>query len=96
MLPRHDLGSRTTDPPSQGDGGSDDDLLAAALEEVVYLLDTTGEAPVDVRLSDTDGGMMVGATDVPQLGAVPKGVSLNDLELCHGSNGWRCSATLDV
>ena len=79
----------------------DSDLLAAALDEVVYLLDTTGEAPVDVVLSDTDGGIdlalaMVDAADVPQIGAVPKAVSLNDLELCHRADGWRCSVTLDV
>ena len=32
-------------------GDRDDDLLVAALEEVIYLLETTGEAPVDVNLS---------------------------------------------
>ena len=36
-------------------GNRDDDLLVAALEEVIYLLDTTGEAPVDVNLSQADG-----------------------------------------
>ena len=32
-------------------GDRDDDLLVAALEEVIYLLETTGEAPVEVNLS---------------------------------------------
>ena len=82
-------------------GDRDDDLLVAALEEVIYLLDTTGEAPVDVNLSQADGGVditlaMVNASAVPQVGAVPKAVSLNDLHLSHGSDGWRCSVTLDV
>ena len=82
-------------------GGGDDDLLVAALEEVIYLLDTTGEAPVDVSLSETDGGVdmtfaMVNASAVPQVGAVPKALSLNELYLSHGKHGWRCSVTLDV
>ena len=38
-------------------GDRDDDLLVAALEEVIYLLDTTGEAPVDVNLSQADSGV---------------------------------------
>ncbi len=82
-------------------GDSDDDLLVAALEEVIYLLDTTGEAPVDVNLSEADGGVdmtfaMVNASVVPQVGAVPKAVSLNELDLSEGTHGWRCSVTLDV
>ena len=82
-------------------GDRDDDLLVAALEEVIYLLDTTGEAPVDVNLSQADGGVdmtfaMVNASAVPQVGAVPKAVSLNELHLSHGKHGWRCSVTLDV
>ncbi|KAA1251370.1 archease [Mycobacterium simiae] len=80
---------------------TDADLLVAALEEVIYLLDTTGEAPADVRLSAADGSVemtlaMVDASTVAQLGAVPKAVSLNDLQLAHGDPGWRCSVTLDV
>ena len=71
------------------------------LEEVVYLLDTTGEAPVDLVLQDIDGGeeitfAMVDATTLPQVGAVPKAVSLNELHMSHRRRGWRCSVTLDV
>jgi hypothetical protein len=59
-------------------------------------LDTTGEAPVDVNLSQADDGVdmtfaMVNASAVPQVGAVPKAVSLNELHLAHGEHGWRCS-----
>nr|WP_243070597.1 archease [Candidatus Mycolicibacterium alkanivorans] len=79
----------------------DDDLLVAVLEEVIYLLDTEAEAPVDLTLRDVEGGVevrfaMVDATMLPQLGAVPKAVSLNDIRLSHGSAGWRCLVTLDV
>jgi SHS2 domain-containing protein len=79
----------------------DDELLVAALEEVIYLLDTTGEAPVDLNLRSVDGGIdmtfaMVDASTVPQVGAVPKAVSLNDLRLSPNGPGWRCSVTIDV
>ena len=79
----------------------DDDLLVAVLEEVIYLLDTVGEAPVDIELHDVDGGVdvhfaMVDASTLPQLGAIPKAVSLNDIRLSQGRAGWRCAVTLDV
>jgi SHS2 domain-containing protein len=79
----------------------DDDLLVAVLEEMIYLLDTEGEAPVDIELHDLDGGVevhfaMVDATTLPQLGAIPKAVSLNDIRLSQGRAGWRCAVTLDV
>jgi SHS2 domain-containing protein len=79
----------------------DDDLLVAVLDEVIYLLDTEGEAPVDVDLNGADGAVdatfvMVDATTLPQVGAVPKAVSLNKLRFSHGQHGWRCAVTLDV
>lgn len=79
----------------------DDDLLVAVLDDVIFLLDTSGEAPVDVHLQDVDGGIdveftMVDASALPQVGAVPKAVSLNELRLSDGQHGWRCSVTLDV
>jgi SHS2 domain-containing protein len=81
--------------------GSDDDLLVAVLEEVIFLLDTVGEAPVDLDLQGAGGVAevnfaMVDARTLPQVGAVPKAVSLNDLRLSHDDNGWRCLVTLDV
>jgi protein archease len=55
----------------------DDDLLVAVLDEVIYLLDTAGKAPVDLDMKDTDGGVdvtvaMTDAGTLPQVGAVPK------------------------
>ena len=81
--------------------GSDDDLLVAVLEEVIFVLDTVGEAPVDLDLQGGGGAAevnfaMVDARTLPQVGAVPKAVSLNDLRLSHDDNGWRCLVTLDV
>jgi protein archease len=54
-----------------------------------------------MNLSQADSGVditfaMMNASAVPQLGAVPKAVSLNELHLSHGKHGWRCSVTLDV
>ena len=73
-------------------GDRDDDLLLAVLEEVIYLLDTAGEAPVDVELEAIPGGVdvkfaMVDASTLPQVGAVPKAVSFNELHLSHGPWG---------
>lgn len=79
----------------------DDDLLVAVLEEVIYLLDTVGETPVDLRLRDVDGGVDVtfattDASTLVQVGAVPKAVSLNELRFSQGRHGWPCAVTLDV
>jgi len=79
----------------------DDDLLVGVLDEVIYLLDTAGEAPVDLDMHGTDGAVdvtfsMVDASTLPQVGAVPKAVSLNELRFSHGQHGWRCAVTLDV
>ena len=79
----------------------DDDLLVAVLEEVIYFLDTAGEAPADIDVKAVDGGLDVGfamadAGILPQVGAVPKAVSLNGLRLSRGPRGWHCSVTLDV
>ncbi len=79
----------------------DDDLLVAVLDEVIYLLDTSGEAPVDLELRDVDDGAdvtfaMADASRLEQVGAVPKAVSLNDLRFSHDRHGWRCLVTLDV
>ena len=73
-------------------GDRDDDLLLAVLEELTYVLDTAGEAPVDVELEAIPGGVdvkfaMVDASTLPQVGAVPKAVSFNELHLSHGPRG---------
>lgn len=79
----------------------DDDLLAAVLDEVIYLLDTEGRAPVDVGVDDLDGDIEVSfatvdASTLPQVGSIPKAVSFNELRLARQQQGWRCSVTLDV
>ncbi|GAY17619.1 MULTISPECIES: hypothetical protein [Mycobacteriaceae] len=49
--------------------------------------------PVDIDLHDLDGGVevtfaMVDATTLPQVGAVPKTVSLNAIRMSQGRDGW--------
>jgi SHS2 domain-containing protein len=83
------------------DAHSDEDLLVAVLDEVIYLVDTTGEAPVDVELVADEEGVdvefaMADAADLPQIGAVPKAVSLHEVSCASGPGGWRCSVILDV
>lgn len=80
---------------------SDEDLLVAVLDEVIYLLDTAGAVPLDVELEPVDGDIearfaTIDAATLPQVGAVPKGVSLYELSLAPGPAGWSCSVTLDV
>jgi SHS2 domain-containing protein len=82
-------------------GDRDDELLVAVLEDVIYFLDTAGEAPIDVDLHNADGDVevtftMVDARRVPQIGAVPKAVSLNDLRFSRERQRWQCQVTLDV
>jgi SHS2 domain-containing protein len=79
----------------------DDDLLVAVLDEVIYLLETAGEAPVDVEVAGADGQLevsfaMADAGSLPQTGAVPKAVSLTEVRLAPEQSGWRCLVTLDV
>lgn len=80
---------------------SDEDLLVGVLDEVIYLLETTGEVPVDVELEPVDGGTEVhfataDASGLPQVGAVPKAVSWHELRFGPGPRGWSCSVILDV
>jgi len=58
-------------------------------------LDTAGEAPVDLTLTGTVGGIdfdvaMVDAGTLAQVGAVPKVLSLDKRRFSYGQEGWRC------
>ncbi|KJS62392.1 archease [Streptomyces rubellomurinus] len=87
-------------------GASDADLLAGVLEEVVYRMDATGELPAALALGPIrglDGARsievrfrMADAATAALVGAVPKAVSLHDLDLSGGPDGWTCRATVDV
>lgn len=76
-------------------------LLAAALDEVIYLVDTTGEIPIRVTVEAIEDGAHLRlatatlmATEI--IGAVPKGVSPTGLWMDHTGRGWTCAVTIDV
>jgi SHS2 domain-containing protein len=80
---------------------ADVDLLVAVLDQIVYLLDTTGQVPSTVDIAAADGGLdvrlgMAGPDGVEQVGAVPKAVSLHELRFARDVFGWSCGVTLDV
>ena len=82
-------------------GSSDGDLLVAVLDEVIFLLDTVRAVPIDLEVEPLDDGVdvrfdMVDLGTLPQIGAVPKGVSLYELRFGPERLGWSCSVTLDV
>lgn len=82
-------------------GEDDADLLVAALDELVYLLDTEGQVPVAVEVTRAADEVevrfdMVSVTNLEQVGAVPKAVSLHDLRFSGGAGGWTCSVLLDL
>ena len=82
--------------------GSDEDLLVALLDEVVFRLEVAGRVPVDGEVeAAADGGLEVRLTvadlaDVDIIGAVPKGVSWQELHIGPDAYGWSCTAIVDV
>lgn len=80
---------------------TDEDLLVGVLDEVIYLLDVAAVVPVEVTVHPLDDGAavtfaMVDIRALPQVGAVPKAVSLHGLRLTCTDDGWTSSVTLDV
>ncbi|MQS10794.1 archease [Streptomyces kaniharaensis] len=85
---------------------SDADLLAGVLEEVIYRMDADGELPAALALGairDADGARaleirfrMADTATATLVGAVPKAVSLHDLDLRAGPGGWTGRVTVDV
>jgi SHS2 domain-containing protein len=80
---------------------SDEELLVAVLDEVIYRLDARGEIPAAVEVQPAGDGVLVrfamtDARAVRPVGAVPKAVSLHELRVARGPDGWACSVTVDV
>ncbi|MFF5213142.1 archease [Streptosporangium sp. NPDC000396] len=81
--------------------GKPEDQLVTALDEAIYLMDTTGQIPIDVAASQDRAGLtlrlvMADLAATSQIGAVPKAVTLNQLTFEHGAGQWTCAVTLDV
>ncbi|MGW3497316.1 archease [Streptomyces sp. NPDC001020] len=82
-------------------GDTDEDVLMALLEEILYWLDAQGEIPVEMEPVPVADGLRVSLhmaeTDsLPLTGAVPKAVTLHELDFRPGPEGWTCAVTLDV
>lgn len=81
--------------------GTDEQLLLAVLDEIIYLLDAEGTVPLDILVRPLATGIELELANVAVaraeiIGAAPKAVSLNELQIEHGSHGWHCAATIDV
>ncbi|MET8989586.1 archease [Nonomuraea wenchangensis] len=81
--------------------GEPQDQLVAVLDEVIYLMDTTGQIPIRAEAEHGQHGLrlhlaMADVTAVSQTGAVPKAVALHQLTFEHHADRWTCTATLDV
>lgn len=83
------------------EAAADEDLLVAVLDEVVYLFDVEGVVPIETAVEVAGRQVrvrfaMVPVEHLPQVGALPKAVSLHELHVERGPQGWSCSVTLDV
>lgn len=81
--------------------GSDQETLVALLEEVLYVLDAHGQAPVTTHVARNGSELagwfdVVGVGGVPLTGSAPKGISRSGLTFERVGGGWRCGATVDV
>jgi SHS2 domain-containing protein len=77
---------------------SDADTLVEVLDEVIYLLDTQGDVPIDTEVGP-GSAMQLYLTPVAGVratGAAPKAVTLHDLRFERTGGGWSCAVTIDV
>jgi SHS2 domain-containing protein len=80
---------------------TDEDALVAVLDEVIYLLDTQHAVPLAVEVQPQINGLQLqlqlATVDRIELtGAVPKAVTLHQLHITRGPDGWSCEVTVDV
>ncbi|WP_431920877.1 archease [Nonomuraea jabiensis] len=81
--------------------GEPQDQLVAVLDEIIYLMDTTGQIPIKATAVHDQNRLrlhlaMADLTAMPQTGAVPKAVALHQLTFEHRAGRWTCTVTLDV
>jgi SHS2 domain-containing protein len=80
---------------------TDEDALVAVLDEVIYLLDTEHAVPLTVDIQPRTNGVhirlqLAPVDGVELTGAIPKAVTLHELHLAHGPDGWSSAVTVDV
>lgn len=87
--------------------GTDEDTLAGALDEVIYVVETSGMVPVGVRAEAVAPRAsqpfvvrlhlaVAALSDVEITGPAPKAVTRHHLRIGRGPAGWSCEATVDV
>jgi SHS2 domain-containing protein len=81
---------------------TDEGALVTVLEEALYVLDMSGQVPLDTTIAGVTGGSVHGSFtladvgDGELMGSVPKGVSLSGLVFGRVDEHWRCRFTVDV
>ena len=80
---------------------TDEDALVAVLDEVIYRLDTEHAVPLVIDIEPGPHGVRVrlqlAAVDgIELIGATPKAVTLHELHVTHGPDGWSCGVTVDI
>jgi SHS2 domain-containing protein len=102
---------QSTDPASTRSAGvhvahlasaPDDELLLAVLDEVIFVLDTSGAVPVaaEVRRGEPDGLdvelCLADPAHVEPTGSVPKAISRSELVVERTPDGVRCQVLVDL
>jgi SHS2 domain-containing protein len=78
------------------------DLAPTVLEEIIYLLDTSGSIPIGIELTRVDatgaeGRILLAPLDSTEItGPAPKAVARTDSALTLLDGRWRCRVTVDV
>ncbi|MFN2581925.1 MAG: archease [Candidatus Dormibacteria bacterium] len=78
------------------------ELLIAALDEVIYVVDTTGDVAVRASVHDRPGRKVrvrydtVPLEAVRVIGPAPKAVTRHALHFGPDDHGWRCSVVIDI
>ncbi|HZC69808.1 MAG TPA: archease [Jatrophihabitans sp.] len=76
--------------------------LVTVLEEVLYILDMSGQAPVATTISSVEAGLVSGSFTLADVmdreltGGVPKGISPSGLVLLEDGVQWTCQFIVDV
>ena len=84
------------------DPAPEPELLVELLEEVIYVVDAQDVIPVEVAVSRTAEGGLVGEfgvvdrSTVETLGPAPKAVTRHGLRFEHTDSLWHCQAIVDV
>jgi SHS2 domain-containing protein len=78
------------------------ELLVALLEEVIYVVDAQDAVPLQVSMSRTPEGGLVGEfgvadrSTVDVIGPAPKAVTRHGLHVGREAGTWRCQVVVDV